>query len=183
MDRTIGSFVNLLALPGVAFPRPTHPCPRPAALPLAGLGSLAQASLELLTQVGGPGGDGEDAPQGFRWRVVVEDQTEHRRNRNSVFVGMDPLDGIAGADDALLGDGEVHSRPARREEFPDHHRIAEPDVQLETGHPGLGHDQPRGADAKLIANVNRVFDEALRGEILPKEPYGSSRPSCDCQSE
>ena len=117
--------------------------------------------------------DAEDAPQGLGRRMPVEHQLEHGFNRHAILVRVDVLDRVAGADDAFLDDGEIDAGPAGPEELLDHRGIAEPDAQLVAGQPGLGDDQPRGADAEFVADVNKVLDEPLGAEVLAEGAEGS----------
>jgi len=80
----------------------------------------------------------------------------------------DEIERVAGTYVSLLNDSEIEADSAAAEESLDHIGPVEADTELETRHPWLCHDEFRGSGAKSVPNVNPVFQQPFRGQILPE---------------
>ena len=69
------------------------------------------------------------------------------------FASFDQFNLITNSDFALLQHGKIEARTLTRQEPLDHVGPAEPDAELVTGHPRLGHHHDGRANAKLVPDV------------------------------
>lgn len=80
----------------------------------------------------------------------------------------DEIERVAGTYVSLLNDSEVEAGAAAAQESLDQIGPTETDTELETRHPWLRHDELCGSGAKPVTNMDLVFQQAFRGEVLPE---------------
>jgi len=71
----------------------------------------------------------------------------------TAFASFNQFNLITNSDFALLQHGKIEARTLTRQEPLDHVGPAEPDAELVTGHPRLGHHHDGRANAKLVPDV------------------------------
>src|SRR6266581_3004222 len=91
-------------------------------------------------------------------------------------VAAEEFNRVSGCDIPRLDDREVESRPAAREEPPDHVESSEPDPELVTRQARLRDGQDGGTDANAVSDADRLLREAFRREILSERPPGKIGP-------
>jgi hypothetical protein len=78
----------------------------------------------------------------------------------------DEIERVADTYVSFSKDSEIEAGAAAAQEPLDHIRPIEADTKLETRHPWLRHDEFCGPSAKSVSDVNSVFQQAFRGQVL-----------------
>jgi hypothetical protein len=116
-------------------------------------------------------------PQRGHVRVAIplfRVQTSDLRDGHAVWVPGNELDHIAAADFSLAGDGQVESRPAAYEESLHHVVGLKSNTEFVTREARLRHEYFRGPDREPVAKMDRVFEQTVGGEVLPKRRPSAS---------
>lgn len=81
-------------------------------------------------------------------------------------IAMDDFDWVSGGELAFFDDGEIEAAGIAFDEALDHVVAIEADSDFIAGDARLCDHQKRGTDAQLVADVERIFEQAFGGEIF-----------------
>lgn len=91
-------------------------------------------------------------------------------DRDGGGIAMDDFDFVSGGELAFFDDGEVEAAGVAFDEALDHVVAIKADRDFVAGHARLRNLQKSRADAELVADVERVFEQALGGEVFAESP-------------
>lgn len=138
-------------------------------------GHLLQALSKVRFPTFGEGGDLQGPADGSGILIgepFCDVQAGDFRDRDGTRVSRKRFYRIPCADISLLCDGDVKTRAGAVEEAFHHIVGLKADTQFVTGEARLRDDHFRRADAELVAEMDRVLQQALRGEIFSKNARG-----------